>query len=76
MNIKIDSKTQDDNALYVLCNDSEVELYIPRKGISYDLIRTKIKINVSKKYTAADIHIIQQKVFAELGVSTELREIE
>jgi len=76
MDIKIDSKTQDEKALYVVCNDSEVELYIPRKGDSYDLIRTKIKINVPKKYTSVDIHIIQQKVFTELGVNTELKEIE
>lgn len=76
METKITSKRIEQNTLIIECNDGEVELSIPIKGNIIDIIRTKIKINVSNKYTANDIHIIQEKIFSELNVVATNEEIE
>lgn len=64
------------DVMLVYCNDGDIELAIPRVGEELDMIRTKIKINVGKKYTSNDIHILQQKVFKHVGINATHEEIE
>ena len=56
-------------------NNGEVKFFIPIKGDTVDLIRSKVQILVPKKYTTLDIHIIQEKVFKVL-VETDYAEVE
>lgn len=72
----INKKEIKNNVMLLECCNGDIELAIPLRGDSLDTIRTKVKINVSNKYTTNDIHVLQEKVFKELGVNTSLEEIE
>jgi hypothetical protein len=76
IDVKIDNVLKDDKFVVAICNDGEVEMYIPFRGNSLDIIRSKFKINVAKKYTTTDIHVIQNAVFAHLGITASATEIE
>lgn len=56
-------------------NNGDVKFFVPYVGENIDLIRSKVQVIVPKKYTALDIHIIQEKVFNML-VATEYTEVE
>lgn len=77
-NPRIDSMELSQNGanLIITCDSGDIEFSIPLRGKSLDVVRSTIKINVSKKYTLADIHILQQIVFDRLGVSSSIDEIE
>ena len=56
-------------------NNGDVKFFVPYVGENIDLIRSKVQVVVPKKYTALDIHIIQEKVFKML-VETDYTEVE
>jgi hypothetical protein len=56
-------------------NNGDVKFFVPYVGENIDLIRSKVQVIVPKKYTALDIHIIQEKVFKML-VETNYIEVE
>lgn len=74
--VKIDKVLKDEKFVVVICNDGEVEMFIPYRGNSLDIIRSKFKINVAKKYTTTDLHVIQSAVFSELGITATATEVE
>lgn len=73
--MEISNVTKTDKAYEVSCNSGEVVFFIPIRGSAPDLIRTKVQVNVPKKYTTLDIHILQEKIFKTL-VDTEYTEVE
>lgn len=66
----------DASSLEIICDNGDIEFSIPVRGKSADVVRSTIKVNVSKKYTSTDIHILQQLVFKVLGASSNIDEIE
>ena len=73
--MEISNVVKTDKAYEVSCNSGEVVFFIPVKGNIPDLIRTKVQVNVAKKYTTLDINILQEKIFKIL-VDTEYVEVE
>jgi hypothetical protein len=74
--VKIDKVEKEEKYIVVTINDGEIEMYIPYRGQTLDIIRSKFKINVPKKYTNTDLHVIQNQVYQMLGVTATSTEIE
>lgn len=75
MDITITNVEKQEKFYEVEINNGDVKFYVPYIGDKIDLIRSKVQILVPKKYTALDIHIIQEKVFKIL-VDTDYTEVE